>query len=140
MTMPDTRANQAAYPQSSNQKPGLGFPLCRIVGIVCLGSGVVFNAAMGSYKGKGSNEQSLLRSMLDTLEPGDGALGRRVLCHDFLLCALRDRGIDAVLEQHGSRQRTTDFRRGQRLVARDHLIVLSKPVISKRPAVPPGVS
>ena len=38
VTMPDTPANQAAYPQSHNQKPGLGFPLCRIVGIVCLGS------------------------------------------------------------------------------------------------------
>jgi hypothetical protein len=39
VTFPDTPANQAAYPQSPNQKPGLGFPLCRIVGLVCLGSG-----------------------------------------------------------------------------------------------------
>lgn len=47
----------------------------------------------------------------------------------FLLCTLRDRGVDAVFEQHGSRQRTTDFRRGQRLGQRDHLIVLQKPAI-----------
>jgi len=129
VTMPDTQANQAAYPQSSSQKPGLGFPLCRIVGLVCLGSGVVLNAAMGRYQGKGSDEQSLLRSMLDTLEPGDVLLGDAFYATYFLLCTLRDRGIDAVFEQHGSRQRTTDFRRGQRLGSRDHLIVLSKPVI-----------
>ncbi|MEO8441969.1 MAG: IS4 family transposase, partial [Betaproteobacteria bacterium] len=29
VTLPDTPANQAAYPQSRNQEPGLGFPLCR---------------------------------------------------------------------------------------------------------------
>ena len=37
VVMPDTSANQAAYPQSRSQKPGLGFPLCRMVGILCLG-------------------------------------------------------------------------------------------------------
>jgi hypothetical protein len=27
--LPDTKANQAQYPQSRSQEPGLGFPLCR---------------------------------------------------------------------------------------------------------------
>ena len=129
VTLPDTLANQAAYPQSRNQKPGLGFPLCRIVGLVCLGSGAVLNAAFGRYSGKGGDEQSLLRLMLDTLEPDDLLLGDAFYATYFLLCELRERGVDAVFEQHGSRRRTTDFRRGQRLGARDHLIVLYKPVI-----------
>ena len=30
VTMPDTRENQAAYPQVYNQVPGLGFPIARI--------------------------------------------------------------------------------------------------------------
>src|SRR6516164_11164902 len=30
VTMPDTPANQAAYPQVYNQKPGLGFPIARL--------------------------------------------------------------------------------------------------------------
>ena len=127
--MPDTPANQAAYPQSRSQKPGLGFPLCRMVGILCLGSGALLNAGIGRYHGKGGDEQSLLRSILDTLECGDLLLGDAFYATYFLLCTLRERGIDAVFEQHGSRQRTTDFRRGQRLGARDHLIVLPKPVI-----------
>ena len=127
MTLPDTPANQAAYPQSRSQKPGLGFPLCRMVGFVCLGSGAVLNAAIGRYVGKGGDEQSLLRSILDTLERGDVLLGDAFYATYFLLCALRERGIDAVFEQHGSRQRSTDFRRGQRLGERDHLIVLPKP-------------
>lgn len=128
VTLPDTPANQAVYPQLRSQKPGLGFPLCRIVGLVCLGSGAVLNAAMGHCRGKGGDEQSLLRSILDTLESGDLLLGDAFYATYFLLCALRERGIDAVFEQHGSRRRSTDFRRGQRLGERDHLIVLPKPV------------
>lgn len=129
VVMPDTPANQAAYPQSRSQKPGLGFPLCRMVGLVCLGSGTVLNVAIGGYRGKGSDEQSLLRSILDTVERGDLLLGDAFYATYFLFCTLHERGIDAVFEQHGSRQRTTDFRRGQRLGSRDHLIVLQKPVI-----------
>lgn len=129
VTLPDTPANQAVYPQSHNQKPGLGFPLCRMVGIVCLGSGALLNAATSPYQGKGNDEQSLLRSILDTLKQDDVLVGDAFYATYFLLCALRERGIDAVFEQHGSRQRTTDFRRGQRLGQRDHLIVLQKPVL-----------
>lgn len=128
ITMPDTAANQAAYPQSPNQKPGLGFPLCRTVGLICLGSGALLNAAIGCY-GKGGDEQTLLRSILDTLERGNLVLGDAFYATYFLLCTLVERGIDAVFEQYGSRQRTTDFRLGKRLGARDHLIVLSKPTI-----------
>jgi len=127
--MPDTSANQAVYPQPRSQKPGLGFPLCRMVGIVCLGSGAVLNAAMGPYRGKGGDEQSLLRSILNTLECEDLLLGDALYATYFLLCTLRQRGIDAVFEQHGARRRSTDFHCGQRLGQRDHLIVLPKPTI-----------
>jgi hypothetical protein len=129
LTMPDTPANQAAYPQARSQKPGLGFPLCRMVGVVCLGSGTLLNAAIGRYQGKGGDEQSLLRSMLETLECGDVLVGDALYATYFLLCALRERGVDAVFEQHGARQRTTEFRCGQRLGPRDHLIVLHKPTM-----------
>ena len=129
VTLPDTPANQATYPQPRSQKPGLGFPLCRLVGILCLGSGAVLNAAIGAYRGKGGDEQTLLRSILDTLATGDVLLGDAYFATYFLLCRLREQGVDAVFEQHGSRQRSTDFRRGEHLGERDHLIVLNKPKI-----------
>lgn len=128
-SLPDTQANQAAYPQPKSQKPGLGFPLCRLAGLICLGSGVVLNAAIGPYLGKGSDEQSLLRTMLDTLDEGDILLGDAYYASYFLLCELQARGIDGVFEQHGSRKRITDFRKGQRLGERDHIMVLQKPRI-----------
>ena len=127
VTLPDTKENQKDYPQSNSQKAGLGFPICRLVALLCLGSGALLSAATGPCKGKGSDEQSLLRSMLDTLEGDDILLGDAFYATYFLLCELVSRGVDGVFEQHGSRKRSTDFRKGEKLGARDHLIVLNKP-------------
>ena len=131
LTMPDTPANQAAFPQQRGQEPGLGFPLCRLVGVLCLSSGALLNAAIGPCQGKGSDEQTLLRSILGTLDCGDLLLGDAFYPTFFLWCALAEHGIDAVFEQHGARRRSTDFRRGRHLGPRDHLIELTKP--AKKP-------
>jgi IS4 transposase len=45
------------------------------------------------------------------------------------LCALQAKGVDGVFEQQGARRRSTDFRRGQQLGQRDHLIELQKPKV-----------
>jgi hypothetical protein len=129
VTLPDTQANQATYPQQSGQKPGLGFPICRIVGVTCLSSGAVLDAAIGGFKGKGSGEQALLRTLLNTFESGDVMLGDAFYGTYFLLAELQSRNVDALFEQHGARRRSTDFRRGKKLGSRDHLITLTKPKI-----------
>lgn len=130
VTLPDTAANQIAFPQQERQKEGLGFPICRFVGITCLSSGAVLDVAMGRYQGKGSDEQSLLRSLLHNLDMEDIVLGDAFYCTYFLLAELQRRGIDGVFEQHGGRKRRTDFRTGHRLGSCDHLVTYTKP---KRP-------
>lgn len=127
VAMPDTPANQSVYPQSHSQAPGLGAPLARLVGLICLGSGAVLDCALGSVRGTGSDEQALLRTRLDALKPGDVLLGDAYYATYFLLGALRERGVEAVFAQQGARKRVSDFRRGHRLGARDHLIELHKP-------------
>lgn len=127
VTLPDTAANQAVFPQQGGQKPGLGFPISRILGVICLSSGAVLNAALGKYSGKGSSEQDLLRTLLDTFKAGDLVMGDAFYGTYFLLASLYARRIDAVFEQFGARKRVTDFRKGKRLGAKDHLIELAKP-------------
>ena len=127
LSMPDTPDNQAQFPQSRSQKPGLGFPLCRLGTLICLDSGALLDAAVGPYQGKGSDEQSLLRTMLDSLECGDVLVGDAYYPTYFLLCQLRHRGVDGVFEQHGARRRSTDFRLGMKLGRRDHLIEWQRP-------------
>jgi hypothetical protein len=125
ISLPDTPENQAAFPQPASQEPGLGFPQCRVVGILCLASGAVLDMAHGPCKGKGSDEQSLLRGLLPTLKPGNLLLGDAFYATYFLLCSLQALGVDGVFEQHGARR--TDFRRGQHLGPRDHLVEWKKP-------------
>lgn len=129
VSMPDTPANQASYPQQGRQQPGLGFPICRFVGITCLSSGAVLDVAIGAFKGKGTDEQTLLRTLLHNFRQGDVVLGDAFYCTYFLLAELQCRGVDAVFEQHGSRKRVTDFRTGKKLGYHDHLVTLSKPKI-----------
>ncbi len=127
VTLPDTVANQAAYPQQVVQKSGLGFPISRIVGVICLSSGALLNASLGRFSGKGACEQALLRTMLDTFRTGDLVMGDALFGDYFLLAALLDKGVDAVFEQMGARKRVIDFRKGTRLGPNDHLIQLIKP-------------
>jgi Transposase DDE domain len=127
LSMADTEANQAAFAQPSTQKPGLGFPICRLLALFCLSSGAVLEANTCAYQGKGNDEQTLLRGMLDQLDPGDVLVGDALFATYFLLADLQRRGVDGVFEQYGARRRSTDFRRGRRIGQRDHLIEIEKP-------------
>lgn len=129
VTMPDTPANQALFPQQRGQQPGLGFPICRIVGITCLSSGALLNAAIGRFNGKGGDEQTLLRTIQDTFQTGDVILADAFFATYFFIAAMQAKGVDILMEQQGSRRRSTDFRRGKNLGQRDHLIVIDKPKI-----------
>ena len=53
VTMPDTRANQKAYPQVYNQQPGLGFPIARVGAIISLACGAIVNLGVCRYAGTG---------------------------------------------------------------------------------------
>ncbi len=125
VSMPDTPANQARYPQSSRQAQGVGFPIARVVAVLSLASGALHDAAIGPCVGKGGSELGLLRGLLSAFEGGDIALGDALYCNYFLIAALQQRGVDVLFEQQGGR--ITDFRRGQRLGARDHLVAWPRP-------------
>ena len=127
VSMADTPENQATFPQPRSQKPGLGFPICRLLAMFCLSSGAVLDAATSATLGKGTDEQTLLRSLLDRLEPSSVLVGDAFFATYFLLAELKQREVDGVFEQHGSRRLSTDFRCGRRLGERDHVIELQKP-------------
>ena len=129
VTMPDTPANQAAYPQQKSQKPGCGFPLARILVVFSLSVGTVLDAAIGKYQGKQTGENSLFRQLYPTLANGDVVLADRYFSGWFDIALLQQRGVDIVIRKH--QLRPTDFRTGKRLGSEDHLVVWSRPA---RPA------
>lgn len=128
-SMPDTPANQQAYPQSNTQKAGVGFPILRMMCVFCLATGVVLNAALAPYRGKKTGENALLRSLLDSFCPNDIFLADRYFSGYFDVALLKQRSVDSVIRGHQKRAR--DFRQGRRLGALDHVVTWSKP---QRPA------
>lgn len=125
ISMPDTPENQERYPQPSTQAPGVGFPLARLVMVICLATGAALNAAIGPHSGKGSGELGLVRGLLEGFSPGDVMLADALYCNYFLIATLMAAGVDVLFEQNGAR--ITDFRRGQSLGPRDHIVRWPKP-------------
>ena len=95
-SMPDTIENQEVYPQQKKQKPGLGFPIVRVVMLISLATAMVNGIAFGPYAGKETGETALFRSMLDQLNSGDILLADRYYCSYFMITLLMQRKVDFV--------------------------------------------
>jgi hypothetical protein len=125
ITMADTAANQAEYPQQPGQKRGCGFPIARIVVVFSLAVGTVLEAALGKYQGKQTGENSLFRALHTMLHEGDVVLADRYFSGWFDLALLQQRGVHSVVRKH--QLRASDFRTGQRLGQNDHVVRWDKP-------------
>ncbi len=125
LSMPATTENQLAFPQMKGQKPGLGFPIMRAVGLISLATGAVVDFAFAKYAGKGTGESNLLRSMLDTLNPGDILVADKYHPSFVTIAALQQRGVDMVSISH--HQRKVDFTTGTVLGPNDHIATWHKP-------------
>jgi hypothetical protein len=125
VSMPDTPSNQQAFPQSREQKPGLGFPVARIGALIGLASGAVLGYQVAACEGKGTGEQSLLRDLLDHVVPGDVVLADALLATWWIIEGVLARGGDVVMAQHG--RRITDFTRGESLGGLDHVVDWLRP-------------
>ena len=120
VSMPDTKENQAAFPQNKKQEKGLGFPIARIVGIISLSCCAMLEWAVGACEGKETGEPTLLWQIASHFNHGDVVIADRCYTSYFLISLLIMRGVDVIFRQH--QQRKTDFRRGKRLGKCDHIV------------------
>jgi hypothetical protein len=125
LSMPDTPANQKAYPQQRAQKPGVGFPLLRWVALLGLATGAMLASAFGPWRGKQTGEAALFRTLLEELRPGDVLVADRYYCSYWIVALASARGVQVVFRKHQLRR--TDFRTGRRLGRDDHVVAWTKP-------------
>jgi hypothetical protein len=111
--------------QHNAQKPGIGFPIARLVVLFSLAGGTVLDAALGRYQGKRTGERALFDGLHDHLEAGDLLLADRGFASYWELALVRQRGADLVSRLHQGRH--ADFRSCRRLGGEDHVVVWSKP-------------
>lgn len=125
VTMPDTDANQAEYPQNVAQKPGLGFPIVRLVVLLSLATAMVQGMALAPYAGKETGETALFRQLLTDVDLRTILLTDLYYCSYFLIALALLGRRDFVARLH--QRRKIDFRKTQRLGPGDHLVVWTRP-------------
>jgi hypothetical protein len=125
VSMPDTTANQDAYPQHDSQRAGLGFPMARIAAIFSLSCGTILDLGVCRYAGKGQGELSVFRRLMGFFRPGDVVLSDRLYCTWRELLDLQKQGVHAVSQLQVMRK--ADFRKGKRLGKGDHIVQWPKP-------------
>jgi len=127
--MPDTSENQREYPQHTAQKPGLGFPIARVLGVLSLATGCLLDAAIGPFSGKETGETSLLRRLMNGFSKGDVVVADRYFCSYWMIAMFMLLNVHVCFRK--KKNRHNDFRRGKRLGKHDHIIQWQRP---KRPA------
>ena len=112
--LPDTRANQARFPQPRSQKPGCGFPVMKLGALFCLTSGALLGVV---FQGLDWHDVRLFRSLWQWLKRGDIVLGDRAFGDYVSFVQLAARGVDLLTRLHQARK--PDFRRAVRKLGRD---------------------
>lgn len=118
---PDTPGNREAFGLPGNVKPGCGLPVLPFVGVFALETGLFQTLSFGK---KGGHERHLFRQLFKNFSPGDVVLGDRGFCSFADIYRLTEQGVHAVLRIFN---RKPDYRTGQRLGKRDHLVNWEKP-------------
>ncbi|WFB37178.1 transposase [Kiritimatiellota bacterium B12222] len=131
LSMPDTKENQDVWPQSSNQKAGLGFPNAKVVASLSLHTGAVLDAEFGNQH---DHEIILFRRLSDSFQKGDIVIGDRGFdsWHDSV--ELLHKGVDTVFRRHARRSlfKTSE---AEKILGKGDLLIASKRPVQAPPHI-----
>ena len=109
--MPDTPALQDAFGQSTEQRPGCGFPVAHLLGLFHAGTGVLLKLVIAPLL---THDLAQVQKVHPMLAPGNVLVADRGLCSYAYLALLVQAGVHAVLRV-GARQ-MVDFTPGRPFV------------------------
>src|SRR4029450_9506171 len=110
-SMPDTPALQATFGQPTEQRPGCGFPVARLLGLFHAGTGVLLKLVVAPLL---THDLARVQVVHPSLQPDDVLVADRGLCSYAHLALLVQAGVHAVLRV-GARQ-IVDFTPGRPFV------------------------
>jgi hypothetical protein len=109
--MPDIPALQDALGQPTEQRPGCGFPVARLLGLVHAGTGLLLKLVVARLL---THDLAQVQAVHPSVPPGDVLVVERGLCSYAHLALLVQAGVHAVLRV-GARQ-IVDFTPGRPFV------------------------
>lgn len=108
VSMPDTPVLQAAFGQPTNQAPGCGFPVARVLALFHAGTGLLLKLLTAPLR---SHEVAQAALTHDELRPGDVLVGDRAFGTFAHVAVLIQRSLHGVFRNH--QNRIVDFRPGR---------------------------
>jgi hypothetical protein len=108
VSMPDTPALQRAFGQPSNQAPGCGFPVARLLALFHAGTGLLQSFLVSPLR---SHEMARAGLLHPELRPGDVLVGDRAFGTFAHLALLAGRGLHGVFRM--VQRRVIDFTPGR---------------------------
>jgi len=106
--LPDTPLLQELWPQPAAQKPGCGFPIIKLLGLLDLATGMILHMTLMALN---CHEMSQLAGLHGVLRPGDVLLADRGFCSFSHLFLLGKMEVDAVFRMH--QRQIVDFTPGR---------------------------
>jgi hypothetical protein len=123
--LPDTPANQEAYPQPAEQKPGCGHPVMQLVGLFDLANGALVKWEKTPLQ---VHEAGMFGDGIHQhLHPGDIIVADRAYGSFLNFTLVQSRGADAVFRLHQARK--FKFPKGQN----DMVVSWDRPSMGSRP-------
>ena len=122
----DSDANQEAYPQPSGQKPGCGYPVMGVTGVLDLATGRIEAHALGGYR---DHDARGLYKLCGHFGKNDLLIADRAYSSYELIALLLAGGTHSVMRLHQKREGKLDWRRGRRLDPDSRLVVWTKPPV-----------
>jgi hypothetical protein len=120
-SMPDMPALQDAFGQSTEQRPGCGFPVAHLLGLFHAGTGVLLKLVVAPLL---THDLAQVQKVHPILLPGDVLVADRGLCSYAHLALLVQAGVHAVLRVWA--RQIVDFTPGRPFV---------RPSVRRTPAV-----
>ena len=100
--LPDTAANQDAYPQSGEQKEGCGMPIVQLVGLFEAHSGMLVDFEESPWS---VHENAIFQALMhDRIHAGDLLIADRAYCSFYNFHKIQQAGADLVMRLHQARK------------------------------------
>lgn len=120
----DTEQNQRAFPQPTGQKPGCGFPVMGIAGLINLSHGGWEAMTTGAFN---EHDLTLAEGLLGHIRQGDLLLGDRAFCSYAFIAAVLARGGQIVMRLHQQRDAALDWRKGRKISPCERIVTWHRP-------------
>lgn len=130
--LPDTPENQLAFPQSTNQKPGCGFPVMQFGALINLCNGAWEQVVVSPMS---VHDHKLLDALLPHLKANEVLLADRAFGSYEMLARVSALGAWMVTRLHQGRK--VDWRKGKKAGPHQRLVTWRKPPQTGGSCLPP---